>query len=123
MEGNTKYAQGGIAVVSNFKNDSFEKHMRDTMVAGDFKCKKSVVEFVIKEGVERLEELINWGAEFDKNLNNQLDLMKEGGHSTQRIVHHKDNYGFEIKRALIKKIKKFKNIKYLENNLCVCPEP
>lgn len=119
MEGNTKYAQGGIAVVSNFKNDSFENHMRDTMVAGDFKCKKSVVEFVIKEGVERLEELINWGAEFDKNLNNQLDLMKEGGHSTQRIVHHKDNSGFEIQRALIKKIKKFKNIKYLENHLLV----
>ena len=45
--------------------------MRDTMVAGDFKCKKSVVEFVIKEGVERLEELINWGAEFDKNLNTE----------------------------------------------------
>ncbi len=119
MEGNTKYAQGGIAVVSNFQNDSFEKHINDTLIAGDGMCNKKVVDFVIREGAERLNELINWGADFDKKKSNELDLIKEGGHSAQRIVHHKDHSGSEIQRALIKKIKSIETIQYLENHLLV----
>jgi len=118
-EGNTKYAQGGIAVVSDFKKDSFEKHIEDTLIAGDGMCDKKIVNFVVREGVDRLKELIEWGIEFDKKKPNELDLGREGGHSAQRIVHHKDHSGSEIQRALIEKIKRLKNIQYLENHLLV----
>ena len=104
-EGNTKYAQGGIAVVSNFKKDSYEKHINDTLIAGAGMCNKKVVDFVVKEGGKRLKELIDWGTEFDKKKQNKFDLGREGGHSAQRIVHHKDHSGSEIIRALIEKIK------------------
>src|SRR5882672_5081592 len=61
-ETNTKYAQGGIAGVTDFENDSFEKHIQDTLIAGDGLCNEQVVEIVVKEGVERIRELIEWGA-------------------------------------------------------------
>ena len=60
-ETNTKYAQGGIAVVNDLENDSFEKHIEDTLIAGDGLCNPHVVEIVVKEGVERIREIIEWG--------------------------------------------------------------
>src|SRR3954471_21073140 len=66
-ETNTKYAQGGIAGVTDFENDSFEKHINDTLVAGDGLCNEKVVEIVVKEGVDRIQEIIEWGAKFDKD--------------------------------------------------------
>src|SRR4029450_5209529 len=65
-ETNTKYAQGGIAGVTDFENDSFEKHIEDTLIAGDGLCNKQVVEIVVKEGVDRIREMISWGTQFDK---------------------------------------------------------
>ena len=118
-EGNTRYAQGGIAVVSNFKKDSFEKHIEDTWVAGDYQGDKDVIRFVVEEGNDRLQELIDWGTSFDTKNKNNLDLGKEGGHSENRIVHHKDSSGMEIQRALIEKIKSLENIQYLENHFLV----
>ena len=108
-ESNTKYAQGGIAVVSNFKKDSFEKHIKDTLQAGAGSCNEQVVKFVVQEGYERLNELIRWGAQFDKKKQ-KLDLAKEAGHSENRIVHYKDQTGQHIQEALIEKIKTFPNI-------------
>src|SRR3982751_2842260 len=64
-ETNTKYAQGGIAGVMDFEKDSFDKHIEDTLIAGDGLCNPKVVEIVVKEGVDRIAELINWGAQFD----------------------------------------------------------
>lgn len=113
-ESNTKYAQGGIAIVSNFINDSFKKHINDTIIAGDGLCKPDVVEMVITKGPELLKELINWGANFDKNSNGELNLGKEGGHSENRIVHHQDQTGFEIERAILNQIKNTPNIKLLD---------
>lgn len=118
-EGNTRYAQGGIAVVSNFKKDSFEKHIEDTWVAGDLQGNKTVIQFVVEEGNDRLQELIEWGTSFDTKKKDKLDLGKEGGHSENRIVHHKDSSGMEIQRALIEKIKSMDNIHYLENHFLV----
>ena len=66
IEGNTRYAQGGIAVVRNLKKDSTEKHINDTLIAGDGECNNDVVIFVVEEGNERLDELIKWGTEFYK---------------------------------------------------------
>ena len=118
-EGNTRYAQGGIAVVSDFQHDTFEKHIHDTYLAGDCMGDKSVIQFVIEEGKDRLDELIRWGTQFDMNANQHLALTKEGGHSEKRIVHYKDHSGAEIQRALIDKIKTKTNIRYFENHILV----
>ncbi|MCL4118527.1 UNVERIFIED_CONTAM: hypothetical protein GTU68_061179 [Idotea baltica] len=100
-ESNTKYAQGGVSIVLDQDKDSFDKHIEDTLIAGDGLCDKAVVEMVIKKGPARLKELMLWGANFDKDVNGNLDLGKEGGHSAYRIVHHKDITGYEIERTLL----------------------
>ncbi len=108
-ETNTSYAQGGIASVT-YEPDSFDKHKQDTLIAGDFICKEDIVDMVVKEAPSRIKELIEWGAEFDKKNNDCFDLAKEGGHSEHRILHHKDNTGAEIQRALVKKVLEHPNI-------------
>lgn len=117
-ECNTAYAQGGIATVTDFETDSFEKHIEDTLVAGDGLCDKDIVEIVVKEGYERVQELIDWGAKFDKN-GKEYDLGKEGGHSENRILHHKDITGWEIERTLLEKVKQFENITLIEHYFVV----
>ncbi|MEO8713140.1 MAG: L-aspartate oxidase [Parafilimonas sp.] len=114
-ETNTKYAQGGVAGVWD-ENDSFEKHIEDTLIAGDGLCNEQIVEIVVKEGPERIQEIINYGAEFDKDETGEYTLGREGGHSENRILHHKDVTGKEIERALLKEVKKFSNIKFI--NYC-----
>jgi L-aspartate oxidase len=114
-ETNTKYAQGGIAGVMDFDHDSFQKHIDDTLIAGDGLCNKHVVEIVIKEGVERIKEIIEWGARFDKETDGDFKLGKEGGHSESRILHHKDVTGKEMERALLQAIEKKSNIKLLNH--------
>src|SRR3978361_1964105 len=94
-ETNTKYAQGGIAGVMDLDKDSFEKHIEDTLIAGDGLCNRHIVEIVVKEGVERVREIIDWGADFDKEPDGDFKLGKEGGHSESRILHHKDVTGNE----------------------------
>ncbi|MGC4101527.1 L-aspartate oxidase [Ferruginibacter sp.] len=114
-ETNTKYAQGGIAGVMDFNNDSFEKHIEDTLIAGDGLCNRHVVEIVVKEGVERIQELIGWGAQFDKEPDGDFKLGKEGGHSEFRILHHKDVTGKEMERALLEAIKRRTNIELISH--------
>jgi L-aspartate oxidase len=109
-ETNTKYAQGGIAVVNDLERDSFEKHIEDTLIAGDGLCNKEVVEIVVKEGPQRVQEIIDWGARFDKDTGGDYMRGKEGGHSEYRILHHKDITGFEIERTLVEESKKYPNI-------------
>ena len=77
-ETNTKYAQGGVAVVNDLEKDSFEKHIEDTLIAGDGLCNEEVVEIVVKEGPDRVRELIEWGARFDKEKDGDYKLGKEG---------------------------------------------
>lgn len=114
-ETNTKYAQGGIAGVMDTSHDSFEKHIEDTLIAGDGLCNKEVVEIVVKEGVQRIEEIIEWGARFDKESDGDYKLGKEGGHSEFRILHHKDVTGKEMERALLAAIAKQKNINLISH--------
>jgi len=113
-ETNTKYAQGGIAAVM-YENDSYEKHIQDTLVAGDGACDEEVVRMVITESTERVKELIDWGTHFDKKGDGAFDLVKEGGHSENRILHHKDNTGFEIERALLQQVRNHPNIKLFDH--------
>lgn len=114
-ETNTKYAQGGVAVVNDLENDSFEKHIEDTLIAGDGLCNPEVVEIVVKEGPERVRELIEWGARFDKEKDGDFKLGREGGHSEHRIIHHKDITGWEMERALLDAVAAQKNITIIKH--------
>lgn len=112
-ETNTKYAQGGVAGVWDNENDSFEKHIEDTLIAGDGLCNEKAVEIVVREGVDRIRELIEWGAQFDKDKDGDYMLGKEGGHSEFRILHHKDVTGREMERALLHAIQSQSNIEVI----------
>lgn len=118
-ESNTKYAQGGVAVVTDFENDSFEKHIQDTLRAGDGLCKLEAVEVVVKEGPQRFKEIVSWGAKFDKDDLGTFDLGREGGHTENRVVHHKDITGYEIERALLAVIEKSPNIQLLPHHYVI----
>jgi len=114
-ETNTKYAQGGIAGVTDLEHDSYEKHIEDTLIAGDGLCNPKIVEIVVKEGPERIQEMIEWGAQFDKDSEGEYKLGKEGGHSEFRILHHKDVTGREMERALLETVSKQKNIEIVKH--------
>jgi len=109
-ETNTRYAQGGIAVVLDKLTDSYQQHIDDTMKSGGGLCNKKVVEMVVKKAPERLKELLEWGVEFDKNPNGDFSVALEGGHSYPRILHHKDFTGFEIEKKLLRYIRQYPNI-------------
>ena len=109
-ETNTKYAQGGIAVVNDLKHDSYEKHIEDTLIAGDGLCDPAVVEMVVREGTARVNEIIAWGTQFDKTAEGEYQRGREGGHSEFRILHHKDVTGAEIERALLAEAAQHPNI-------------
>lgn len=114
-ETNTKYAQGGIAGVTDFERDSFEKHIEDTLISGDGLCNKAVVEIVVKEGVDRIRESIEWGTQFDKEEDGDYKLGREGGHSEFRILHHKDVTGREMERALLSAVEEHPNIEIVKH--------
>jgi len=117
-ESNTNYAQGGIAAVTD-KEDSFDEHIRDTLVCGSGLCKEEVVEFIVKEAPPRIQELIDWGVEFTKSASDphQYDLGREGGHNRRRVLHAKDFTGQEIERALNEKASQIENISIFENHI------
>jgi len=117
-ESNTKYAQGGIAAVTK-ETDSFENHIKDTMIAGDGLCDEKVVRMVVEEAPERIKELIDWGTHFDKNKQGEYDLAKEGGHSDNRILHYKDLTGNEIERALIHQVENHPYITMLSHHFAI----
>ncbi|MBC8047464.1 MAG: L-aspartate oxidase [Fimbriimonadaceae bacterium] len=118
-ETNTKYAQGGIAAVWDFETDSYDKHISDTLIAGDGLCKKYIVEIVVKEGPERVKEIINWGADFDKTTAGEYHLGKEGGHSENRVLHFKDITGKEIEKTLIDEANTLKNISVFTHHFVI----
>lgn len=114
-ETNTKYAQGGVASVWDEEHDSFDKHIDDTLIAGDGLCNKEAVEIVVTEGPERIKEIIAYGAQFDKDEKGEYALGREGGHSQNRILHHQDVTGREIERTLLEELKKCKNIELINH--------
>jgi L-aspartate oxidase len=122
FESSTNHAQGGIASVLS-SDDSFDSHIDDTLVSGSGLCNKKAVSILVKEGPERINELIEWGTRFSYIKNNDgkniLDLGREGGHSYNRIVHSKDLTGKEIENALLKKISDIKNIRVFENHTAI----
>jgi L-aspartate oxidase len=120
MDSNTTQAQGGIASVFG-RMDSFALHIQDTLEAGDGLCHRDVVEQVVKNGPERIRELIDMGVKF--NLSRQdaddLDLGQEGGHSRKRIVHAQDMTGLELERVLVDHLHREPRIRLFENHVAI----
>src|SRR5512137_1635254 len=108
-DSNTRYAQGGIAAVFS-EPDNFEKHIRDTLIAGDGICNEDVVRLVVQEAPARIKNLIDLGVPFDKKEDGTYDLAKEGGHTEHRILHAKDKTGEAIEETLINKVRNDANI-------------
>jgi L-aspartate oxidase len=117
-ESNTRYAQGGVAAVWDFEKDNYQKHIEDTLDAGDGLCDPNAVEIVVREGPERVKEIIDWGTRFDKH-EGDYDLGREGGHTENRILHYKDLTGWEIQRALVAEMKNHTNIHIHEHFFAV----
>lgn len=118
-EANTYFAQGGVASVTNLEVDNFDKHIEDTMIAGDWLSDRAAVEKVVKGAPEQIKQLIEWGVNFDRNEKGEFDLHREGGHSEFRILHHADNTGAEIQDSLIRALKSHPNIDVFENHFAV----
>ena len=118
-EANTSFAQGGVASVTNLKVDNFEKHIEDTMIAGDYISDPQAVRKVVENAPEGIRRLVEWGVNFDKKADGNYDLHREGGHSEFRILHHADDTGFEIQRGLMEAVKNHPNITVLENHFAV----
>ena len=116
-EGNTRYAQGGIAAAWT-QDDSWEDHERDTLVAGAGLCRREVVARTVREAKERVSELIALGVGFDSS-GGAYDLHIEGGHSSRRVLHAKDATGAEIMRALLERAKAHPNIVLREGHMAI----
>ncbi|MFN3454673.1 MAG: L-aspartate oxidase, partial [Pseudobdellovibrio sp.] len=109
---NSAMAQGGIASVTK-QSDSFESHIKDTLIAGAGLCDINAVRDVVEQAPDRIQDLIRWGVEFDK------DLTREGGHSERRIFHFEDQTGAEIHSKLWKKVLEIPEITILENHFAI----
>lgn len=112
---NSAMAQGGIAAVMS-NEDSFDRHVEDTLVAGAGLCNPEVVREIIEAGPERITDLLNWGVKFDLNSEDQIDLTREGGHSMRRILHVADHTGQEVHAHLLRRVLAHPNIRVLENH-------
>jgi L-aspartate oxidase len=115
---NTRFAQGGIAAVFS-EPDNFEKHIKDTLIAGDGFCNEEVVRMVVQEAPDRIKDLIELGVSFDRKEDGNYDLAKEGGHTEYRILHHKDKTGEAIQNALMEQARKDPNIEIFENHFAI----
>ena len=118
-EANTYFAQGGVASVTNLKVDNFEKHIEDTMIAGDWLSDRKAVEKVVKSAPDGIADLLSWGVDFDRKEDGEFDLHREGGHSEFRILHQADRTGAAIQEALAERVKENPGIDLYENHFAV----
>jgi L-aspartate oxidase len=112
-ESNTQYAQGGIAAALS-DDDEVRLHLEDTLKAGDGLCNEEAARVLVEEGPPRIEELIEWGTEFDR-AGAKIAFTREGAHSRSRVLHaHGDSTGREIGRSLYLKASAVKTITFRE---------
>ncbi len=117
-ETSTSKAQGGIAAVLG-PDDRFEYHIQDTLTVGEGLSHPDIVELVVRQGPERIKELVDLGAHFDVGADNGYDLGREGGHSRRRIIHAHDMTGAEVERILAEKVLAHPNIRVHEHHMGV----
>ena len=117
QESSTRYAQGGIAVVMS-EDDEISFHVEDTLKAGAGLCNETAVKIMVEEGIERVSELIEWGANFDKEGEN-LGFTQEAAHQRRRIVHRGDATGAETTQVLVTHLKKQERIQVIEHAFAV----
>ncbi|MDQ3337076.1 MAG: L-aspartate oxidase [Myxococcota bacterium] len=115
---NTNWAQGGVAAVLA-KDDTFERHIEDTLTAGDGLCDRAVVELCVADGPAQVKRLLDLGVRLDRGPDGELDLGREGAHSRHRVVHWEDVTGREIQRALIAAVAANPNITVLDEHIAV----
>ena len=113
---NSFAAQGGVAAVIR-SDDSFEQHVRDTLTVGAGRNDPKVVRLVVGEGPSLIHGLIGIGAHFDADAKGHLQLAREGGHSTARVVHRRDFTGAEIVRVLRDRVRSSPAIQVLDDCL------
>ncbi len=113
-DSNTNWAQGGIAVVTG-QTDDVEKHVSDTLVAGDGLCREKVVREIVRDGPARVQELVDLGLKFSRDEAGAYDLGREGGHTERRILHVKDMTGKAIEAALLKAVGRHPRIALFEH--------
>ncbi len=112
-ESNTQYAQGGIAAALS-DDDEVRLHLEDTLKAGDGLCNEEAARILVEEGPPRIEELIEWGTEFDR-AGTKISFTREGAHSRSRVLHaHGDSTGRELARSLYLKAAAMKPIAFHE---------
>ncbi len=109
VESSSSYAQGGIAAVFD-PQDTFKRHVRDTILAGARHNKLAAVEVLVREAPQHIRALIQLGVDFSKNAQGQYDLTREGGHTKRRILHANDMTGLAVERALISAVRRHPNI-------------
>lgn len=115
---NSALAQGGVAAVMDKANDSYDLHIKDTLIAGHYKNNLDNVRILVEQGPTDVQGLRDkYGVEFDLNTDGSLNLTREGGHSRRRISHHKDTTGFEIETSLIKKVQELENVTVINNSV------
>lgn len=115
---NSALAQGGVAAVMDKENDNYELHIKDTLIAGQYKNNLDNVRILVEQGpaeVLKLQE--KYGVEFDKKDDGSIALTLEGGHSRRRIAHHKDSTGYEIETNLIRQVQKLENVTVINNSV------
>ncbi len=117
-ETSTYYAQGGIAAAVG-ETDDPQKHLEDTLTAGAGLCDPRAVEILVNEGVDRVNELIEWGMEFTRKSDGSLDLGREGGHGKSRVLRADDFTGREVENFLIDRLKKTSSVMILENHMAI----
>lgn len=113
---NSALAQGGVAAVMDKRDDSFELHEKDTLIAGGYQNDRENLKILVEQGPTDVKNLLKYGVAFDRKNDGSIDLTLEGGHSRHRIAHHKDSTGYEIVTSLIESVKKLDNVTILENS-------
>ncbi len=117
-DSNTNWAQGGIAGVFG-PDDDPELHVQDTLIAGAGLCHEDAVRVLVTEGPDRIRELIEFGANFNRDAHGDLSLGREGGHSRRRIIHTADLTGREVEHTLVETVRAHPNISVFEHHFAV----
>lgn len=118
QEGNSRYAQGGMAAVTA-SDDSVENHIQDTLQAGDGLCHLPTVEYMLRQAPEIMQELVDLGVHFSKNVKGIYELAQEGGHSHRRILHIGDATGQSVMDVLVDHVKQLPQVQCFEHHVAV----